>query len=73
MTFSERMTEMFEKGMAASMELAMKAGAKAQSLGEKGVLLLEIKQCETKAQKLLTRLGNETYRILEEQGKTRKT
>jgi len=61
MTFSERMRDLLEQGWAASKEFAIKAGAKAQDLGERGMLMLDIKQLEGQAQKLLTRLGNETY------------
>ena len=61
MTFSERMKDMLEQGWAASKEFAVKAGAKAQDLGERGILMWDIKQLENQAQKLLTRLGNEAY------------
>jgi hypothetical protein len=61
MTFSERMKDMLEQGWAASKEFAIKAGAKAQDLGERGLLMWDIKQLENQAQKLLTRLGNEAY------------
>jgi hypothetical protein len=61
MTFSERMMEVLDQGIAATKDFALKAGAKAQDLGERGVLMVDIKQLEMKAQKLLTRLGNETY------------
>jgi hypothetical protein len=61
MTFGERMKEILDQGLTVSKELAVKAGAKAQDLGERGVLMLEIKQLEGQAQKLLTRLGNEAY------------
>jgi hypothetical protein len=67
MTFSERMKELLDQGLAASKEFAVKAGAKAQDLGERGILMLEIKQLEGQAQKLLTRLGNEAYQIFAEQ------
>jgi hypothetical protein len=50
-----------EKSYAASKELVAKAGEKAQNLGEQGVLLLEIKQLEGQARKLVGRLGAETY------------
>jgi hypothetical protein len=63
MTFSERMIELLEQGIAASKDLASKAGAKAQDLGERGILMLEIKQLESQAQKLIGRMGNETYRV----------
>ena len=61
MTFSERMKNMLEQGLAASKDFAVKAGAKAQDLGERGVLMWDIKQLESQAQRLITRLGNEAY------------
>jgi len=61
MTFGERMKEIMEQGLAVSKEFAIKAGAKAQDLGERGILMLEIKQLEGQAQKLLTRMGNDAY------------
>jgi hypothetical protein len=70
MTFSERMKDMLEQGWAASKEFAIKAGAKAQDLGERGLLMWDIKQLENQAQKLLTRLRNETYIAFTERDKT---
>jgi hypothetical protein len=70
MTFSERMKDVLEQGWAASKDLAVKAGAKAQDLGERGILMLEIKQLENQAQKLLTRLGSEAYIAFTESGKS---
>ena len=67
MTFSERMMDLVDQGMAASKEFAAKAGARAQDLGERGVLLLDIKQLEGKAQKLLISLGNDVYKLIAEQ------
>ena len=61
MTFGERMKEMLDQGLSASKEFAVKAGAKAQDLGERGILMLDKKQLENQAQKLLTRLGNEVF------------
>jgi hypothetical protein len=61
MTFSERMMQMLDQGIAVTKDFALKAGAKAQDLGERGVLMVDIKQLEMKAQKLLVRLGNEVY------------
>jgi hypothetical protein len=55
------MKEMLEQGWAVSKELAAKAGAKAQDLSERGLLMWDIKQLENQAQKLLTRLGNEAF------------
>jgi hypothetical protein len=66
MAFSDRMKEVFDQGVAASKEFAVKAGATAQKLGEQGVLMLEIKQLETQAQKLVGRLGTEAYRAFAE-------
>jgi len=68
MTFSERMKEMLDQGVAASKEFAVKAGAKAQDLGERGVLMLEVKQLENQAQKLIGRLGAEAYQTFTERG-----
>ena len=68
MPFSERMKELLDQGLAASKDLAAKAGAKAQNLGERGMLALDIKQLEGQAQRALTRLGNETYRSFTERG-----
>jgi len=61
MTFSERMKDLLDQGWAASKEFAIKAGTKAQDLGERSILMLDIKQLEGQAQKLLTRLGNEAF------------
>ena len=68
MTFGERMRELLEQGVAASKEFAVKAGAKAQDLGERGVLMFEIKQLEIQAQKLIGRLGAEAYQTFTERG-----
>jgi hypothetical protein len=68
MTFSERMKVLFEQGLEASKDIAAKAGAKAQDLGEKGVLKLEIMQLEGQAKKWVERLGAEVCRLFIEQG-----
>ena len=68
MTFSERMRVLLDQGVAASKELAAKACAKAQDLGERGMLMIEIRQLESQAQKLVGRLGAEAYHIFTEQG-----
>ena len=68
MTFSERMKGLLDQGVAASKEIASKAGAKAQDLGERGILMLEIRQLESQAQKLIGRLGAETYHTFMENG-----
>jgi flagellar biosynthesis/type III secretory pathway chaperone len=68
MTFSDRLKGIIDQGVAVSKDLAAKAGAKAQDLGERGVMTLEIKQLEGQAQKLIARLGNEAYRAFVERG-----
>ena len=66
MNFTERMREVLDQGVAVSKEFAVKAGAKAQDLGERGVLMLEIRQLESQAQKLMGRLGTEAYQAFTE-------
>jgi len=56
------------KGLKASKELLGKAGAKAQELGSRGVLMLEIRQLEGQAERLVARLGAEAYRVFAEEG-----
>jgi ribosomal protein S16 len=68
MAFSDRMKEWLDQGAQASKEFITKAGAKAQDLGERGVLMLEVKQLEGQAQKLVARLGNEAYQAFVERG-----
>lgn len=67
--FSEKMMDLLDQGMAASKEFAIKAGAKAHDLGERGILMVEIKQLENRAKKLFGHLGNEVYRTFAEQNK----
>ena len=69
MSFVERMKELLDQGVAASKGIAGKASAKAQDLGERGVMMLEIRQLEAQAQKLIGRLGAEAYQVFTEQGK----
>ena len=68
MTFSERMKELLDQGVTASKDFAVKAGAKAQDMGERGILMLEIKQLENQAKKLIGQLGNEAYMVFTEGG-----
>ena len=68
MAFSDRMRELLDQGVTVSKELAAKAGAKAQDLGERGILMLEIRQLESQAQKLIGRLGAEAYQTFMERG-----
>jgi predicted Fe-Mo cluster-binding NifX family protein len=62
------MKELLDQGISVSRDLAARAGAKAQDLGERGVLMLEIKQLEAQAQKLIGRLGTEAYDAFVERG-----
>jgi len=68
MAFIERMKELLDQGVAVSKDIAVKAGAKAQDLGERGVMMLEIRQLESQAQKLIGRLGTEAYQAFTERG-----
>jgi len=70
MTFGERMKELFEQGWAVSKDFAIKAGEKAQDLGERGILMWDIKQLEGQAQKLIARLGNTAYTAFTEHNQT---
>ena len=70
MKFSERMKEILDQGFTVSKEFAIKAGAKAQDLGERGIMKIEIRQLEGQAQKALSRMGNEVYSAFAERDKT---
>jgi hypothetical protein len=61
MNFSERMTGAIDKGIAASKEVAARAGEQVQLWGEKGVLRIEILQLRSQAEKLIARLGAQVY------------
>jgi len=61
MTFADRMKQLVEHGVAATKDIAAKAGTKAQDLGEKSVLKFEILQLESQAKKLFAQLGAEVY------------
>jgi hypothetical protein len=64
MTFGEKMHGIIDKGMAASRDLASRAGEKAKDLGAKGLVKMEIMQLESHAEKLVARLGTEVYMTL---------
>jgi hypothetical protein len=61
MAFSDKLTEMMNKGMAASREVMSKATAQAQTWGEMGVLKVEVIQLRSQAEKLTAQLGAEVY------------
>ena len=64
----EKAQDLGGRGLSASRGFVNKAGAKAQDLGERGVLMLEIRQLEGQAQRLISRLGAETYSAFVERG-----
>jgi hypothetical protein len=66
MTFSEKMRDMMNKGMAASRDIVTKAASQAQTWGEMGVLRVEILQLRSQAEKLTAQLGAEAYAALAE-------
>lgn len=68
MTFLDKMRGFLDQGVTASKDFVVKAGAKAQDLGQKGVLKLEIAQLEHQAQKLISKLGAEAYAAFAERG-----
>lgn len=70
MTFAEKMQGIIDKGVAASKDLASRAGEKAKELGAMGVLRLEIVQLQSHAEKLIAKLGNEVYRTLVDKNHT---
>jgi hypothetical protein len=66
MTFSEKMRDMMNKGVAASRDIVSKAASQAQTWGEMGVLRVEILQLRSQAEKLTAQLGAEAYAALAE-------
>ena len=68
MKFVDSMKGILDQGVTASKGFAVKAGAKAQNLGDKGVKMIEVKQLEGQAQKLIVRLGEEAYNAFVERG-----
>ena len=68
--FLDAMKGMINDGLEISKDFAAKAGTKAQELGEKGAIALEIKKLEINAERLIKNLGIETYRLFSEDGRT---
>jgi transposase len=64
MDFWDRMKNAMEKGLDSSRDVLAKAKDRAQDLGERGVLRLEIMQLENQAEKLIGKLGTRTYEAL---------
>ncbi len=63
MSFNDKMKQYMQAGVKKSKELLAKAGAKAQELGEVGVLKLEISQLDTQLQKLYSKLGESVFNL----------
>lgn len=61
MDFNQRLQNLLDKGISLSKDVLSKAKDKAQELGEKGLLKLEIKHLEDQATQLLGKLGVEAY------------
>lgn len=64
MDFWDRVRTTIDKGLEGSRELVGKARDKAQDLGERGVLRIEIGQLENQAEKLVGKLGAVAYEAL---------
>jgi hypothetical protein len=64
MDFWDRMRIGMEKGLEGSRDLLGKARDRAQDLGERGVLRIEIMQLENQAEKLMGKLGARAYEAL---------
>jgi len=69
MTFSERMRAVLDQGVEVSKDAAARAGAKAKDLGERGLLMVEIKQIEGQARRQVGRLGSLVLEMLTERGR----
>jgi hypothetical protein len=68
--FIDKMKDYFNKGVEVSKDALSKASEKAQDLGEKGVLKLEISQLENKAEKEFISLGKKVYELFIIDGQT---
>ena len=61
MSIGETMKDILGQGAEKSKQLASKAGAKAQNMGEQTVLMLDIKKLKGLLEKQLDSLGREVY------------
>jgi hypothetical protein len=64
MEFWDRVKTTIDKGLEGSRDILGKARDKAQDLGERGVLRVEIVQLENQAEKLVSKLGAVAYEAL---------
>jgi len=68
MAFIDKMKDYFSKGVEVSKDALSKAGDAVQDLGDKSVLMIEIKQFESKLNKEYVSLGQQVYSIYHENG-----
>ncbi len=68
MTYSEKIQDLMNKGIAASKEALAKASSQAQTWGEMGLLKVEVVQHRSQAEKLVAQLGAEAYAAFAERG-----
>ncbi|MDR2602775.1 MAG: hypothetical protein LBC53_10075 [Spirochaetaceae bacterium] len=66
--FFESMKSALSEGWEASKDLASKAGSRAQEIGEKGLVTVEIKKLEFNMERLVKKLGLEAYQLFVENG-----
>ena len=64
MDFWDRVKTTIDKGLEGSREILGRARDKAQDLGERGVLRVEILQLENQAEKLVSKLGAVAFEAL---------
>jgi len=64
MEFWDRVKTTIDKGLEGSRDVLGRARDKAQDLGERGVLRVEILQLENQAEKLVGKLGAVAYEVL---------
>ncbi|MCX7655675.1 MAG: hypothetical protein N2Z76_04020 [Treponemataceae bacterium] len=68
MDLKEKLQTFVQESSKATHAILAKVGAKAQDLGEKGVLKLDIAQLQRKMKDLFQQLGEEVYRAFRERG-----
>jgi peptidoglycan hydrolase CwlO-like protein len=68
MTFFERMKKVMNQGFDSTRGVLGTAAEKAKELGEKGVLMYEIRKLEKDVERQLAALGNHVYDVFMEKG-----
>jgi len=67
MNFFDKLQDSLKDGLDTTHEIYLKAKNKAVELGEMGMTQWEIKQLEGRAEKMMTKLGSEVYRLFSEE------